>query len=121
LHSQASNLHSKLHPIRQLCCSEWESIEHNIAEIETDKGALMAQGSSYSSLIDVFGSKGIQTFVLRNIVKALEYYSQCYLDELSEGSLQLVIEIGQNDSIIKQTKTLESHPEQGHSGSVGGQ
>lgn len=69
---------------------------------------MTAQGSSYSSLIDVFGSKGIQTFVLRNIVKALEYYSQSYLDVLSEGSLQLVIEVGQNDSIIKQAKTLEN-------------
>ncbi|KAL3792558.1 hypothetical protein HJC23_005528 [Cyclotella cryptica] len=86
------------------CCSDLESIDKNIVDIRNNKDALTKQASSYGSLIEVFGTKGIQTFILRNIVKALEYYSQSYLDELSDGSLQLLLRVGSNDNIIKQAK-----------------
>eukprot|EP00956_Cyclotella_meneghiniana_P024680 scaffold49866_cov22-Cyclotella_meneghiniana.AAC.1 len=89
-----------------VCFSDYESVEQHIAEIESEKESTSTQASSYGSLIDVFGSKGIQTFVLRNLVKALQYCSQSYLDELSDGSLKLVFEVGQNDNIIKQAKTI---------------
>ena len=89
-----------------LCLLDLESIEHNISEIEKDKEDMILQISSYASLTDVFGSKGIQTFVLRNMVNTLQHYSQSYLDELSDGSLQLVLQVGANDNIIKQAKTL---------------
>eukprot|EP00956_Cyclotella_meneghiniana_P030441 scaffold76682_cov82-Cyclotella_meneghiniana.AAC.1 len=89
-----------------VCFSDYESVEQHIAEIKSEKESTSTQASSYGSLIDVFGSKGIQTFVLRNLVKALQYCSQSYLDELSDGSLKLVFEVGQNDNIIKQAKTI---------------
>lgn len=89
-----------------ICFSDLESVEQHITEIKREKESSLTQASSYGSLIDVFGTKGIQTFVLRNLVKALEYCSQSYLDELSDGSLKLVFEVGQNDNIIKQAKTV---------------
>lgn len=66
-----------------------------------------AQVSLYYSLTDVFGSKGIQTFVLQNVVQALQHCSQSYLDELSHGSLQLLFEVGPNDNIVKQAKIID--------------
>jgi DNA repair exonuclease SbcCD ATPase subunit len=87
-----------------ICCSDLDAIEKNIADIKINKEALTKQASSYGSLIDVFGSKGIQTFIIRNLVNALEYYSQSYLDELSDGSLQLLLRVGSNDNIIKHAR-----------------
>lgn len=90
----------------ETCCAEVKSISQTIADIEADRETMTRQISSHRSLVDIFGSKGIQTFVLRNTVKALQYYSQSYLDELSDGSLQLGFEVGQSDNIIKQAKVL---------------
>lgn len=41
------------------------------------------------------------------MVQALQHYSQAYLDELSNGSLQLLFEVGQNDNIVKQAKIID--------------
>jgi DNA repair exonuclease SbcCD ATPase subunit len=111
-----SDLQSKLHRLNdalkaandtyKACCADLDSIQQTITDMERDKETMTKEASSYASLTDIFGTKGIQTFVLRNIVKALEYYSQSYLDELSDGSLQLVFEVGQNDNIVKQAKVL---------------
>lgn len=111
-----SDLQSKLHRLNdalkaandtyKACCADLDSIQQPITDMERDKETMTKEASSYASLADIFGTKGIQTFVLRNIVKALEYYSQSYLDELSDGSLQLVFEVGQNDNIVKQAKVL---------------
>ena len=83
------------------CLSELGIIEDNIAELEKDRETTTSAAALYASLADTFGPKGIQAFVLRNIVHALQYCSQTYLDELSDGSLQLHMEVGPNDSIIK--------------------
>ncbi|EED89184.1 ABC transporter, partial [Thalassiosira pseudonana CCMP1335] len=84
------------------CRSESERIQTNIAELREEKEALASKGSFSSLLVDTFGSKGVQAFVLYNVVKSLQQCSQYYLDELSEGSLQLNLEVGTNDSILKQ-------------------
>ena len=88
----------------ETCLADLELIEANIANITKDKEALENQASLYSSLVDIFGSKGIQAFVLRNMVKALQHYSKAYLDELSDGSLELALDIGSNDNIMKFAK-----------------
>jgi len=84
------------------CCSEVEMIETNILELEKERETLTSTASLFTLLRDSFGPKGIQAFVLRNIVQALQYCSQTYLNELSDGSLQLRMQVGSNDSIIKQ-------------------
>ncbi|KAL7541684.1 hypothetical protein ACHAXR_011691 [Thalassiosira sp. AJA248-18] len=81
---------------------ELETIESNIAELKKEKETATSAASLNALLIDTFGPRGIQAFVLRNIVQALQYCSQTYLDELSDGSLQLRMQVGPNDSIIKQ-------------------
>ena len=84
------------------CCSEVEIIKTNILELKKEKEILNSKASLYTLLGDSFGPKGIQAFVLRNIVQGLQYCSQTYLNELSDGSLQLRMHVGSNDSIIKQ-------------------
>eukprot|EP00571_Detonula_confervacea_P000636 CAMPEP_0172321892 /NCGR_PEP_ID=MMETSP1058-20130122/44578_1 /TAXON_ID=83371 /ORGANISM="Detonula confervacea, Strain CCMP 353" /LENGTH=1334 /DNA_ID=CAMNT_0013037503 /DNA_START=59 /DNA_END=4063 /DNA_ORIENTATION=+ len=84
------------------CCSELEMIEANIAELKREKETLASRASLYALLVNIFGPKGVQAFVLRNVVQALQHCSQTYLDELSDGSLQVRMQVGSNDSIIKQ-------------------
>jgi len=90
------------------CYLEVEMIETNILELEKEKETLTSTASLYTLLGDSFGPKGIQAFVLRNIVQALQYCSQTYLNELSDGSLQLRMQVGSNDSIIKRAAVLRN-------------
>lgn len=84
------------------CCSDLERIDSNLSELKREKDDLTNKVSHYALLADKLGPKGVQAFVLRNIVQALQYCSQSYLNELSDGSLKLRMEVGSNDSIIKQ-------------------
>ena len=84
------------------CCSEMKIVDSNISELKREKDELTQKASHYALLAETLGPKGVQAFVLRNIVQALQYCSQAYLNELSDGSLQLRMEVGSNDSILKQ-------------------
>ena len=84
------------------CCSDVVRLESNISELQREKDDLTNNASHYALLAEKLGPKGVQAFVLRNIVQALQYCSQSYLTELSDGSLQLRMEVGSNDSILKQ-------------------
>jgi len=59
-----------------------------------------------SSLADNFGARGVQTFILQNIVHALQIASQSYLDELSDGSIRLRIELDSGDRIVRNAAVL---------------
>ena len=87
------------------CCRDLELVQQNIADLEKERDKRSRDAASTAMLVNVLGSKGIQAFVLQNIVDALQVCSRPYLDELSEGSLQLNIQVGANDSIIKQAAT----------------
>ncbi len=84
------------------CCRDLEMVQNNIADLEKERDTASRDAASSAMLVNALGSKGIQAFVLQNIVDALQVCSRPYLDELSEGSLQLNIQVGSNDSIIKQ-------------------
>lgn len=83
-------------------CSEIERLDSNISELKREKDDMVNKASHYALVAEKLGPKGVQAFILRNIVQALQFCSQSYLNELSEGSLQLRMEVGSNDSIIKQ-------------------
>lgn len=88
--------------VHECCCTDLEAIESNIEELKRDREKATDSASLNSLLAETFGPKGVQAFVLRNIVQSLQCCSQAYLDELSDGSLQLRMQVGSNDSIIKQ-------------------
>eukprot|EP00984_Skeletonema_dohrnii_P001963 scaffold662_cov124-Skeletonema_dohrnii-CCMP3373.AAC.7 len=87
------------------CCNDLELVQKDIADLEKERDTRSRDAASTAILVNVLGSKGIQAFVLQNIVDALQVCSRPYLDELSEGSLQLNIQVGSNDSIIKEAAT----------------
>ena len=84
------------------CCRDLERVQRNIADLKKERDERSRDAASTATMVNVMGAKGIQAFVLQNVVDALEVCSRPYLDELSEGSLQLHIKVGSNDSIIKQ-------------------
>jgi len=59
-----------------------------------------------SALSEIFGSKGVQTFVLQNAVFALQLSSQRYLDELSDGTQRLELSLEAGDRIFRQAAVL---------------
>lgn len=54
-----------------------------------------------SELVDAFGARGVQAFVLQSAVDALQTTSQAYLNDLSEGSIQLRLSIDAGDRISR--------------------
>ncbi|KAL7465286.1 hypothetical protein ACHAXS_005613, partial [Conticribra weissflogii] len=84
-------------------CTEVERIEDNVSALKRDRDALTNEAKFTALLVDVFGTKGVQAFVLQNVIQALQYRTQAYLNELSDGSLQLRLEVGPNDIIVKQS------------------
>lgn len=110
IHSQLQRLNDSLaaaSDFYETCCSNVKSVEKTISDIESTKATVTQQASSYGSLLSIFG-KSIQSFVLNKVVTALQYYSQSYLDVLSDGSLRLGLEVGQNDSIMKHAQVLSA-------------
>ena len=84
------------------CIIDKESIQSNILDLKKEKEVALDALYHYGLLADMFGPKGVQAFVLRNVIQALQICSQSYLDELSDGALHLRVEVGSNDSILKQ-------------------
>ncbi|KAL7444717.1 hypothetical protein ACHAXM_010925 [Skeletonema potamos] len=85
-----------------ICRRDLERVQRNISDLKKERDERSRDAAATATLVNVLGAKGIQAFVLQNIVDALEVCSRPYLDVLSEGSLQLHIQVGSNDSIIKQ-------------------
>ena len=84
------------------CIIDNESIQSNIVDLKKEKEVALDAMYHYGLLGDMFGPKGVQAFVLRNVIQALQICSQSYLDDLSNGSLHLRVQVGTNDSILKQ-------------------
>jgi hypothetical protein len=56
-----------------------------------------------ANLADIFGARGVQTFVLQNTIEALQSISQTYLDELSDGSQRLELLLDTSNRISQKT------------------
>mmetsp|Transcript_9032 Transcript_9032/g.21479 ORF Transcript_9032/g.21479 Transcript_9032/m.21479 type:complete len:1288 (+) Transcript_9032:58-3921(+) len=59
-------------------------------------------------LSDRFGQRGVQSFVLQTIVSSLESIAQVYLDNLSDGSLRLGLEIDEGERISRTAQVIGS-------------
>ena len=73
-----------------------------LKELITEEEAAKNDSTMMSALSEIFGSKGVQTFVLTNAVYALQLSSQRYLDELSDGTQRLELSLEAGDRIIRQ-------------------
>jgi len=59
-----------------------------------------------SKLAGCFGQKGVQTYILQNVIYALQISSQTFLDELSDHSLRINLSIDASDKITRTVDVL---------------
>ena len=81
--------------------NEVTTTESALAELRAKAEEQRALSTTYSDLTDCFGPKGIQAFVLQHAVEALQTTTQDYLNELSDGSLKLELELDAGDKISR--------------------
>ncbi len=80
---------------------ELKNLEGMVRDLEAKREATRNLATTMTNLSDAFGPRGIQTFILRNIVMALQTTSQMYLDDLSEGQQRLTISLDTGDRISR--------------------
>jgi DNA repair exonuclease SbcCD ATPase subunit len=80
---------------------EMKNIENRLVEMQGDMAAQKKLVRTMSELADRFGQRGVQTFVLQNVVNVLQSCSQTYLDELSDGSQRLDLSLDAGDRISR--------------------
>jgi len=54
-----------------------------------------------ANLVNIFGPRGVQTFLLQNAIESLQTISQVYLDQLSDCSQQLELKLDAGDQISR--------------------
>lgn len=68
-------------------------------------------GRTMTDLGECFGQRGVQTFVLQNVVEALQVISQTYLDDLSEGAQKIELSLDAGDRISRRAFVIGSDGE----------
>lgn len=72
-------------------------LDEMYAELESEK----QDSRVMSELGERFGQRGVQTFVLQNVVDVLQACSQTYLDDLSDGSQRMDLSLDAGDRISR--------------------
>jgi DNA repair exonuclease SbcCD ATPase subunit len=81
--------------------SNSESCESLLADIQSRKDEQINISAVMGELSDAFGQRGVQTFVMQNVVSVLQSLSQSYLDELSDGAQRLEFALDAGDRISR--------------------
>ncbi|CAJ1923078.1 unnamed protein product [Cylindrotheca closterium] len=79
-----------------------------LASLETQMQKQSNLVGIMGELSDRFGQRGVQSFVLQFIVSSLESIAQVYLDNLSDGSLRLGLEIDEGERISRTAQVIGS-------------
>jgi len=87
--------------------AERDAIEAALRDLNTNVCQCRAAFKQMSSLSEAFGNRGIQTFVLQNAVKDLELITQGYLDDFSDGTQRLQLELDSGDRISRRSLVRE--------------
>ncbi len=85
---------------------ELDKMTKNIETLKSEREAKTGESSIISKVAEYCGARGIQTFVLQNAVLALQLVTQSYLDELSDGSLRLKLQLDDGDRITRMVSVL---------------
>jgi DNA repair exonuclease SbcCD ATPase subunit len=89
---------------RETLCSaeaEMNEVEQRLEEMKSELNTETKYGRILSELGDRFGQRGVQSFVLQNIVDVLQECSQTYLDDLSDGSQRIEFSLDPGDRISR--------------------
>ena len=85
---------------------ELESMTQNIKSLKEEQETKRTESATILKVAELFGARGVQTFVLQNAVLALQLVTQSYLDELSDGNLSLQLELDDGDRISRKVSIL---------------
>jgi DNA repair exonuclease SbcCD ATPase subunit len=80
---------------------EMKEVQNRVEEMKIELESENKNGRILSDLADLFGQRGVQTFVLQNVVDVLQTCSQTYLDDLSDGSQRLELSLDAGDRISR--------------------
>ena len=83
-------------------CEDKRRCEEMIDSLEAEQKQNSEDVLLFKELAGAFSQRGIQVFVLRNALEALQAVSQTYLDELSDSTLELRLVLDDGDRILRQ-------------------
>lgn len=81
--------------------SESDKFGEQIQELKEDHDSAQYKSKLFNELTDVFGPRGVQSFVLKDAINALELSTQSYLDELSDKSQRLELKLDNSDRLLR--------------------
>ena len=81
--------------------AELSSMDTILQDLNNEKSGAESSSRMLSKLTDIFGPRGIQSFVLQNAVQSLSSLSQNYLDLLSDDTLRLELALESGDRISR--------------------
>jgi DNA repair exonuclease SbcCD ATPase subunit len=87
--------------IHEGLCRAVEEAKVRLHELQTSGEAQRSLSVTMTNLADIFGARGVQTFVLQNAIEALQSIAHTYLDELSDGSQRLELSLEASDRISR--------------------
>lgn len=93
---------------RNSIAKELAEMSEGVKNLEVERENARSEAGIMSSSAENFGARGVQTFILQNTVHALQLASQSYLDELSDGTLQLQLDLDAGDRILRSASVLSS-------------
>mmetsp|Transcript_24622 Transcript_24622/g.34383 ORF Transcript_24622/g.34383 Transcript_24622/m.34383 type:complete len:388 (-) Transcript_24622:820-1983(-) len=82
-------------------CQDTKRAQDMLVDLSDKCDREKRSSATASQLAGVFGPRGVQTFVLQNAIQALQTTSQSYLDELSDGSQKLDLELDSGERIVR--------------------
>jgi DNA repair exonuclease SbcCD ATPase subunit len=82
-------------------CNEVKEGGSRLEELKARMDEHNKRGRTMTELAESLGQRGVHTFVLQNVVDALQTVSQMYLDELSDGAQRLELSLDAGDRISR--------------------
>lgn len=78
---------------------EFHSMDSEISSLKKRRNMQLYNSKLYAQLTEIFGPRGIQSYILRDTINSLESSSQSYLNDLSDYSQKLEISLDSSDKI----------------------
>lgn len=81
--------------------AELDSLSGAVRDLQADRDREEAAASMGGRLAELFGPRGVQSYILQSAVQSLTVLAQAHLDELSDGTLRLDLALGSGDRISR--------------------
>jgi DNA repair exonuclease SbcCD ATPase subunit len=87
--------------VYQDLCTLVEDSDSRLRELRASAEAQRSLSVTMANLVNIFGPRGVQTFLLQNAIESLQTISQVYLDQLSDCSQRLELKLDAGDRISR--------------------